>query len=304
MSTFPKSVKIVEVGPRDGLQNEKGVISTADKIRFIDLLSDTGLKTIEATSFVSPKWVPQLADADEVYKGIQKRAGVHYPVLVPNEKGMERALAVNVKEIAVFTAASESFNQKNINASIAESIERFKPVMALAAKAGTPVRGYISTVIGCPYEGAIKPEAVARVAKDLAAIGCYEISLGDTIGVGTPVKAQAMLKAAAAEVPMQRLAVHFHDTYGQALANIHACLELGVTVVDSSTSGLGGCPYAKGATGNVATEDVLFMLTGMGIETGVDMSKLLAAGSFISGVLNRQPESKLGRVPADSRRTP
>ena len=304
MSQLPKSVKIVEVGPRDGLQNEKGVISAADKIKFIDLLSDTGLKTIEATSFVSPKWVPQLADADEVYKGIQKRAGVSYPVLVPNEKGMERALAAGVKEIAVFTAASESFNQKNINASIAESIERFKPVMAMAAKAGVKVRGYISTVIGCPYEGAIQPEAVARVAKELAAIGCYEISLGDTIGVGTPVKAQAMLKAAAAEVPMPRLAVHFHDTYGQALANIHACLELGVAVVDSSTSGLGGCPYAKGATGNVATEDVLFMLTGMGIGTGVDMSKLLAAGSFISGVLNRTPESKLGRIPADSRRSP
>jgi hydroxymethylglutaryl-CoA lyase len=304
MSQFPKSVKIVEVGPRDGLQNEKGVISAVDKIKFIDLLSDTGLKTIEATSFVSPKWVPQLADADEVYKGIKQKPGVSYPVLVPNEKGMERALAAGVKEIAVFTAASESFNQKNINASIAESIERFKPVMAMAAKASIKVRGYISTVIGCPYEGAIKPEAVARVAKELAAIGCYEISLGDTIGVGTPVKAQAMLKAAAAEVPMQRLAVHFHDTYGQALANIHACLELGVAVVDSSTSGLGGCPYAKGATGNVATEDVLFMLTGMGIDTGVDMSKLLAAGSFISSVLNRQPESKLGRIPADSRRAP
>ena len=304
MSGFPKSVKIVEVGPRDGLQNEKGVIPAADKIRFIDMLSETGLRTIEATSFVSPKWVPQLADAEEVFKGIQKKPGVAYPVLVPNEKGMERALAAGVTEIAVFTAASESFNQKNINASIAESIERFKPVMAMAAKAGVKVRGYISTVIGCPYEGAIKPEAVARVTKDLAALGCYEISLGDTIGVGTPVKAQAMLKAAAAEVPMAKLAVHFHDTYGQALANIHACLELGVAVVDSSTSGLGGCPYAKGATGNVATEDVLFMLSGMGIETGVDMTKLLAAGTYISNVLKRQPESKLGRIPADSRRNP
>ncbi|HEY3858279.1 MAG TPA: hydroxymethylglutaryl-CoA lyase [Gammaproteobacteria bacterium] len=301
---MPKAVKIVEVGPRDGLQNEKSIISSADKIKFIDLLSDTGLKTIEATSFVSPKWIPQLADAEEVYKGIAKKPGVAYPVLIPNERGMERALPVGVKEIAVFTAASETFNQKNINATIAESIERFKPVMAIAAKHSIRVRGYISTVIGCPYEGAIKPEAVARVAKDLAAIGCYEISLGDTIGVGTPVKAQAMLKAAAAEVPMDRLAVHFHDTYGQALANIHACLELGIAVVDSSTSGLGGCPYAKGATGNVATEDVLFMLTGMGIETSVDMTKLLAAGAFISGVLKRQPESKLGRIPADSRRNP
>jgi hydroxymethylglutaryl-CoA lyase len=304
MASFPKSVKIVEVGPRDGLQNEKAIIPAAAKIEFIDRLSDTGLKTIEATSFVSPKWIPQLADAEEVFKGLVKKPGVAYPVLVPNEKGMERALAAGAREIAVFTAASETFNQKNINCSITESIERFKPVMALAAKAGVRVRGYISTVIACPYEGPIKPEAVARVAKSLAAIGCYEISLGDTIGVGTPVKAQAMLAAAAAEVPMAQLAVHFHDTYGQALANIHACLEMGVAMVDSSTSGLGGCPYAKGATGNVATEDVLFMLTGMGIDTGIDMAKLLAAGSFISETLNRRPESKLGRVPPDSRRNP
>ncbi|MGE5625762.1 MAG: hydroxymethylglutaryl-CoA lyase [Bacillota bacterium] len=304
MANFPKSVKIVEVGPRDGLQNEKGVIPAAAKIEFIDRLSETGLKTIEATSFVSPKWVPQLADAEEVYKAIRKKPGVSYPVLVPNEKGMERALAAGVKEIAVFTAASETFNQKNINCSIAESLSRFKPVMALAAKNGVKVRGYISTVIGCPYEGPIQPEAVARVAKDLAALGCYEISLGDTIGVGTPVKAQAMLSAAAAVVPMKQLAVHFHDTYGQALANIHACLELGVAVVDSSTSGLGGCPYAKGATGNVATEDVLFMLSGMGIATGVDMGKLLEAGAFISSTLRRTPESKLGRIPGDSRREP
>ena len=304
MASFPKAVKIVEVGPRDGLQNEKTIIPAAAKIGFIDRLSETGLKTIEATSFVSPKWIPQLADAEEVFKGIAKRPGVAYPVLVPNEKGMERALACGAREIAVFTAASESFNQKNVNASIAESIERFKPVMALAAKNGVKVRGYISTVIGCPYEGAIRPEAVAQVAKELAALGCYEISLGDTIGVGTPVKAQAMLKAAAAEVPMDKLAVHFHDTYGQALANIHACLELGVAVVDSSTSGLGGCPYAKGATGNVATEDVLFMLTGMGIDTGVDIGKLLAAGAYISETLNRAPESKLGRIPPDSRRSP
>ncbi|MGH8281295.1 MAG: hydroxymethylglutaryl-CoA lyase, partial [Gammaproteobacteria bacterium] len=230
--------------------------------------------------------------------------GVSYPVLVPNEKGMQRALAASIKEISIFTAASETFNQKNINCSIAESIERFKPVMAMAAKHGIRVRGYISTVIGCPYEGPIAPEAVARIAKQLATLGCYEISLGDTIGVGTPLKSQRMLNAVAAEVPMQKLAAHFHDTYGQALANIHACLELGVSVVDSSTSGLGGCPYAKGATGNVATEDVLFMLTGMGIETGVDMDKLLEAGAFISEVLGRRPESKLGRVPADSRRKP
>jgi hydroxymethylglutaryl-CoA lyase len=304
MSKVPKSVKIVEVGPRDGLQNEKQIIPAATKIEFINRLSASGLKTIEVTSFVSPKWIPQLADAEEVFKTIDKKPGVSYPVLVPNEKGMQRALDAGAKEVSIFTAASETFNQKNINCSIAESIERFKPVMALAAKHHIRVRGYISTVIGCPYEGAIAPDAVARIAKQLAVAGCYEISLGDTIGVGTPVKAQRMLSAVAAEVPMEKLAVHFHDTYGQALANIHACLELGVAVVDSSTSGLGGCPYAKGATGNVATEDVLFMLTGMGIDTGVDMTRLLAAGTYISEALNRRPESKLGRVPADSRRSP
>ncbi len=304
MTSYPKAVKIVEVGPRDGLQNEKQIVPAATKIEFINRLSQTGLQTIEATSFVSPKWIPQLADAKEVFAGIEKRSGVSYPVLVPNEKGMQRALDAGAKEVSIFTAASESFNRKNINASIAESIERFKPVMALAAKHGIRVRGYISTVIGCPYEGAIAPEAVARTAKELAAIGCYEISLGDTIGVGTPLKAQKMLAAAAAEVPMERLAVHFHDTYGQALANILACLEMGVTVVDSSVSGLGGCPYAKGATGNVATEDVLYMLSGMGIETGVDMDRLLAAGAFIAQAIARSPESRLGRIPADSRRNP
>jgi len=302
MSKFPNTVKIVEVGPRDGLQNEKTMVPAAVKIKFINRLSQSGLKTIEATSFVSPKWIPQLADAEEVFRSIEKRPGVAYPVLVPNEKGMQRALDAGAKEVSIFTAASETFNRKNINCSIAESIERFKPVMVMAAEHGIRVRGYISTVIGCPYEGPIKPEAVVRIARQLAALGCYEISLGDTIGVGTPIKAQRMLTAVAAEVPMQKLAVHFHDTYGQALANIHACLEMGVAVVDSSTSGLGGCPYAKGATGNVATEDVLFMLNGMGIETGVDMAKLLEAGRFISEALARQPESKLGRIPADSRR--
>ncbi|MGH8283612.1 MAG: hydroxymethylglutaryl-CoA lyase [Gammaproteobacteria bacterium] len=301
---LPQFVKIVEVGPRDGLQNEKTILPAAVKIEFINRLSQSGLKTIEVTSFVGPTWIPQLADAEEVYAGIEKKPGVAYPVLVPNEQGMQRALTAGVKEISIFTAASETFNQKNINCSIAESIERFKPVMALAEKYGIRVRGYISTVIGCPYEGAIAPEAVARVARQLVTLGCYEISLGDTIGVGTPVKAERMLLAAAAELPMNRLAVHFHDTYGQALANIHACLEMGVAVVDSSTSGLGGCPYARGATGNVATEDVLFMLTGMGIKTGVDMDKLLEAGAFISEALGRRPESKLGRVPPNSRRDP
>ncbi|MHB8425534.1 MAG: hydroxymethylglutaryl-CoA lyase [Gammaproteobacteria bacterium] len=304
MDKLPKFVKIVEVGPRDGLQNEKNIVPAAVKIEFINRLSRTGLKTIEATSFVSPKWIPQLADAKEVYTGIEKQPGVAYPVLAPNEKGMQRALDAGAREVSIFTAASETFNQKNSNCSIAGSIERFKPVVALAAKHNIRVRGYISTAIGCPYEGPIAPEAAARVAKELADLGCYEISLGDTIGVGTPVKAQRMLAAVAAEVPMQKLAVHFHDTYGQALANIHACLELGVAVVDSSTSGLGGCPYAKGATGNVATEDVLFMLTGMGIETGMDMDKLLEAGNFISNALARRPESKLGRVPVASRRNP
>ena len=302
MDKLPKFVKIVEVGPRDGLQNEKNIVPATVKIEFINRLSRTGLKTIEATSFVSPKWIPQLADAQEVYTGIEKKPRVAYPVLVPNEKGMQRALDAGAREVSIFTAASETFNQKNSNCSIAGSIERFKPVVALATKHDIRVRGYISTAIGCPYEGPIAPEAVARVAKELSDLGCYEISLGDTIGVGTPVKAQRMLAAVAAEVPMEKLAVHFHDTYGQALANIHACLELGVSVVDSSTSGLGGCPYAKGATGNVATEDVLFMLTGMGIETGVDTAKLLEAGRFISDALTRQPESKLGRIPADSRR--
>jgi len=302
MSNLPKSVKIVEVSPRDGLQNEKDIVPAAVKIEFINRLSNSGLQTIEVTSFVSPKWIPQLADAEEVFKGIRKIPGLAYPVLVPNEKGMQRALAAGAKEISIFTAASETFNQKNINCSIAESIERVKPVMVMAAEHKLRVRGYISTVIGCPYEGAIKPEVVARIARQLVELGCYEISLGDTIGVGTPLMAQRMLAAVAAEVPMQQLAVHFHDTYGQALANIHACLELGVNVVDSSVSGLGGCPYAKGATGNVATEDVLFMLSGMGIETGVDMAKLLEAGRFVSEALARMPESKLGRIPADSRR--
>ncbi len=304
MSNYPKAVKIVEVGPRDGLQNEQRIVPVAAKIEFINHLSQSGLMAIEATSFVSPKWIPQLADAAEVFRNIKHLAGVSYPVLVPNEKGMRRALEAGARAVSIFTAASESFNRKNINCSIAESIERFKPVMALAAKHGIRVRGYISTVLGCPYEGAIAPEAVAAVAKELTAIGCREISLGDTIGVGTPLKAQRMLTAVAAEVPMDRLGVHFHDTYGQALANIHACLEMGVAMVDSSVSGLGGCPYAAGATGNVATEDVLYMLTGLGIETGVDMDRLLAAGALIDTALDRQPASRLGRIPAGSRHNP
>ena len=243
------SVRIVEVGPRDGLQNEKTTIATADKIELIDRLSDTGLRSIEATSFVSPKWVPQLADAAEVFTGIHRRDGVRYPVLVPNEQGYERARAVGVEEIAVFTAASEAFNKKNINASIDESLERFAPVMERARADGVAVRGYVSTVLGCPYQGEVPLTDVVRVARALFEMGCYEVSLGDTIGVGTPGKARAMLLAVSSEVPVNALAVHFHDTYGQALANVLACLEEGVAVVDSAVSGTGGCPYAKGASG-------------------------------------------------------
>lgn len=304
MGTYPDNVKIVEVGPRDGLQNEKATIPAATKIEFINRLSASGLRTIEVTSFVSPKWIPQLADAAEVFTGIDRREGVSYPVLVPNEKGMRRALEAGAREVSIFTAASESFNRKNINCSIAESMDRFEPVMAMAREHGIKVRGYVSTVIGCPYEGDIAPEAVAGVAARLDKMGCHEISLGDTIGVGTPLKAQRMLEAVAAKVPMERLAVHFHDTYGQALANIHACLQLGVAVVDASVSGLGGCPYAEGATGNVATEDVLYLLTGLGIGTGVDMDRLLAAGAYISDALGQAPASRLGRIPAASRRKP
>jgi hydroxymethylglutaryl-CoA lyase len=288
-----ESVRIVEVGPRDGLQNEKTLIPAADKIALIDRLSATGLRSIEATSFVSPKWVPQLADAAEVYTGIAKTPGVRYPVLVPNEQGYERARAVGVDEIAVFTAASEAFNQRNINASIAESLQRFAPVISRAQADGVAVRGYVSTVLGCPYQGAVPVAEVVRVAKALHAMGCYEISLGDTIGVGTPTKAAAMLRAVAAEVPMAALAVHFHDTYGQALANILACLDAGVRVVDAAVSGTGGCPYAKGASGNVATEDVVYMLHGMGVETGVDLDALSDTGRWLSQRLGRDSGSRV-----------
>jgi len=289
-------VRIVEVGPRDGLQNEKTLVATADKIELIDRLSATGLSSIEATSFVSPKWVPQLADAADVFAGITRRPGVHYPVLVPNETGYERALEVGVEEIAVFTAASEAFNRKNINASIDESLARFAPVMARAQNDGVRVRGYVSTVLGCPYQGEVPLADVVRVARELHAMGCYEISLGDTIGIGTPGKARAMLKAVAAEVPMAALAVHFHDTYGQALSNILACLEEGVAVVDSAVSGVGGCPYAKGASGNVASEDVVYMLHGLGIDTGVDLPRLAHTGRWLATLLGRETGSKVGKA--------
>jgi hydroxymethylglutaryl-CoA lyase len=291
-------VRIVEVGPRDGLQNEKTLVPAPTKVALINRLVSAGLDTVEATSFVSPKWVPQLADAAEVYAALRPKPGLRLPVLVPNLQGYARAHAVGVTEVAVFTAASEAFNQRNINASIAESIERFKPVLERAQSDGVAVRGYVSTVLGCPYQGAVAVSDVVRVARDLHRLGCYEISLGDTIGIGTPRAARSMLEAVAAEVPMPALAVHFHDTRGQALANILACIEAGVRVVDSSVAGLGGCPYAKGATGNVATEDVVYMLHGMGFSTGADLAALIDTGRWISAELGRDNGSKVGRAAA------
>lgn len=294
---FPTQVRLVEMSPRDGLQNEPGpVIDTAIKTGLIDRLADCGLNHIESASFVSPKWVPQMGDAADVMAGIKRKAGVRYSVLTPNLKGFENALAAGVDEVAVFGAASESFSQKNINCSIAESLERFLPVMEAAKQHHIPVRGYVSTVLGCPYEGDIAPEQVAKVAKALAELGCYEISLGDTIGVGTPLKAKRMLEAVAAEVPIEKLAAHFHDTYGQALANLYAVLEEGISVIDASVAGLGGCPYAKGASGNVATEDVLYLLNGLGIKTGVDLNKLVTTGEWISEQLKRHNGSKVGQA--------
>jgi hydroxymethylglutaryl-CoA lyase len=293
---YPAEVRIVEVGPRDGLQNEKSDIGTANKIELIDRLSRTGLRSIEATAFVSPKWVPQMADAAEVLAGISRRPGVSYPVLVPNEQGYERARAAGAEEVAVFTAASEAFNLKNTNAGIDESLRRFEPVLARAKSDGVRVRGYVSTVLGCPYQGLVPLADVVRVSRSLHAMGCYEISLGDTIGIGTPEKARAMLKAVAAEVPMPALAVHFHDTYGQALANVLACLEEGVAVVDGAVSGAGGCPYARGASGNVASEDVVYMLHGLGIRTGIDLDALADTGRWLAGLLGRDTGSRAGKA--------
>lgn len=295
---MPNQVRIVEVGARDGLQNEKTIIPAATKIELIDRLSATGLRTIEATSFVSPQWIPQLADASEVFSGIAKKPGVSYPVLVPNLRGYERARDVGATEIAIFTAASEAFSRKNINASIDESIERFMPVLERARTDRVKVRGYVSTVLGCPYQGAVPIAAVVDVAKRLHELGCYEISLGDTIGIGTPGNARAMLRAVAGEVPIAALAVHFHDTRGQALANILACLEEGVAVADSSVAGTGGCPYAKGATGNVASEDVVYMLQGMGIATGIDLPALIETGLWLSAQLGRATSSRVARASA------
>ena len=290
---IPEKIQIVEVGPRDGLQNEKEWVPTETKISLIEKLADAGLTKIEATSFVSPKWVPQLKDAHEVFTGIKRISGVSYPVLIPNMKGFERALEADAKEIAVFSAASETFTQKNTNCSIEESINRFRPILEEAKKTNIPVRGYISCVLGCPYQGNVAVEDVVNLAAKMTEMGCFQISLGDTIGAGTPVQAKRMVQKVSEKVPVSKLALHFHDTRGQALANIFACLELGVTVIDASVAGLGGCPYAKGATGNVATEDVVFMLHGMDIETGIDLNKLIDTGRFISDVLGRVPQSRV-----------
>jgi hydroxymethylglutaryl-CoA lyase len=292
----PTRVKLVEVGPRDGLQNEAQFVSTAMKLELIDRLGACGLATIEATAFVSPKWVPQMTDSAEVMRGLVRRAGVSYPVLVPNMKGFESALAAGAQEIAVFGAASEAFSQKNINCSITESLDRFRPVVAAAQAVNVNVRGYVSCVIGCPYQGAVAPSAVAEVAAELHGMGCYEISLGDTIGVGTPDATRAMLVAVAQRVPIDRIAGHFHDTYGMAIANIAAALEMGVATFDSSVAGLGGCPYAAGASGNVATEDVVYLMNGLGIETGVDLAALAQTGAWISRQLGRETGSKAARA--------
>jgi hydroxymethylglutaryl-CoA lyase len=289
-------VRLVEVGPRDGLQNEAHLVPTATKIELIERLARAGLKTIEATAFVSPKWVPQMADHTEVLRGIDRQPGVSYPVLVPNLHGFEAAVAAGAREIAVFAAASESFSQKNIHCSIAESLDRFRPILDAAKNAGASVRGYVSCALGCPYEGEIAPAKVTEVARRLFDSGCYEISLGDTIGVGTPTPTLRLLEDVARHVPIAQLAGHFHDTYGQALANIYAALTFGVRVFDASVSGLGGCPYAPGASGNVATEDLLYMLNGMGLETGVEMDALLEAGSFICAALGTPTRSRVARA--------
>ena len=290
--SFPGQVKIVEVGPRDGLQNEASTVPAEIKVQLIEMLADAGLPVVESGAFVSPKWVPQMATSAEVFTRIKRRADVSYPMLVPNLKGLELALAAGVEEVALFAASTETFSQKNTNCSIAESIDRFNAVIDEAQAAGVKIRGYISCVLGCPYEGEVSFDTVSMIAQKLLQKGCYEVSLGDTIGVGTAGLATELIEVLSRQLPVAQLAAHFHDTYGQALANIHAVMQCGIAVVDSSVAGLGGCPYAKGATGNVATEDVVYMLHGMGIETGVDMDKLLEAGHFISDFLGREPVSR------------
>ncbi len=294
--TLPSKVRIVEVGPRDGLQNEMASVSTAVKIELIARLGQSGVKCIESTAFVSPKWVPQMADNAEVMAGIKRLPGVAYPVLVPNIKGFEAALAAGCQEVAVFGAASEAFSQRNINCSVTESLERFRPVIEEARRNHVKVRGYISCVLGCPYQGEVLPGAVAELAHALFEMGCYEISLGDTIGVGTPGKTRDMIEAVARRVPLKKLAGHFHDTYGMAIANIYASLEMGIAVFDASVAGLGGCPYAAGASGNVATEDVVYLLQGLGIDIGIDLDGLVETGDWIAGKLGRQNGSKVARA--------
>ncbi len=293
---LPQKVKIVEVGPRDGLQNEKQIIPTATKIRLIEELVEAGLSYIEAGSFVNPKWVPQMADSAEVFAGIQRKSNITYAALIPNLQGFERAISVNANEVAIFAAASEAFSQKNINCSITESLQRFESVMQAAKETQLPVRGYISCVAGCPYSGEVDFQQVARIAKDLLDMGCYEISLGDTIGVGTAGQIKKLIDVIANHIAIEKLAVHMHDTYGQALANIFASLEMGIAAVDSSIAGLGGCPYAEGATGNVATEDLVYMLNGLQIDHGVNLQKLILAGEKISKALNKENNSKLARA--------
>jgi hydroxymethylglutaryl-CoA lyase len=296
MMNLPKKVRIVEVGPRDGLQNEKQAIPTAAKIQLIENLVDAGLDYIEAGSFVNPKWVPQMADSGEVFSGITRKPGVTYAALTPNLQGYERALAVGANEVAIFAAASEAFSQKNINCSIAESITRFEALISAAKQQKIPVRGYISCVLGCPYSGEVNPQTVADIAKELFAMGCYEISLGDTIGVGTAGQTKNLIETVARDIPINKIAAHMHDTYGQALANIYAALEMGVSVIDSSVAGLGGCPYAVGATGNVATEDVVYLLNGLGIEHGVNLGKLIHAGNTISNIIGKPTNSKVAKA--------
>ncbi len=290
--SLPQSVKIVEVGPRDGLQNESVTVPAKIKVTLIEMLAEAGLPVVESGAFVSPKWVPQMATSADVYRQVKKIPGVSYPMLVPNLKGLEQAIEAGVREIALFAATTETFSQKNTNCSIAESIDRFNKVIDHAHAHGLKIRGYVSCVMGCPYEGEVSLDTVSMLAQKLHDKGCYEISLGDTIGVGTAGLAQAMIETVSRQVPVAQLAAHFHDTYGQALANIHAVLQCGISVIDSSVAGLGGCPYAKGATGNVATEDVVYMLHGMGVETGIEMEKLLDAGSYISDFLEREPVSR------------
>jgi len=297
--TLPRNVRIVDVSPRDGLQNEKQSVPTATKIELVRRLGAAGVKAIEATSFVSPRWVPQMADNAEVMAGIaalQGDGGISYPVLVPNLQGLEAALAAGAREVAVFGAASEAFSQKNINCSIAESLERFRPVIEAAKQAEVKVRGYVSCVLGCPYQGEVAPQAVAEVARALFEMGCYEVSLGDTIGAGTPEKTKAMIEAVARHLPLKKIAGHYHDTFGMAVANIYASLQCGVSTFDSSVAGLGGCPYSPGASGNVATEDVVYLLDGLGIDSGIDLAALAATGAWISAELGRGSNSRVGRA--------